>query len=219
MLLNGAVFLLLQLPHEEIIYGYSFIPYELTHGVDLRKPILITDPVSGQELELPQHAGPRPIALTLITALFLHGDLWHLLGNSLFLWIFGDNIEFALGRIRYGIFYLVCGIAGLLVQWGIDPESPVPVLGASGAISGLMAAYFVFFPLNRIRLLVAYLIPIRVPAILLIGIWLYMQFQAGWGSLRTEELGGVAYWAHIGGFVFGLWIAIGWRLRGRYYPR
>ena len=147
---------------------------------------------------------PLPFWSTLITSMFLHGGWAHILGNMLYLWIFGDNLEAVMGHARYLIFYLVCGIAAGLAQIASSPHSGVPSVGASGAISGVLAGYLVLFPRNRVRVLMRGGI-VAVPAFVMLGLWILIQFISGLGSLaRTEETGGVAYMAHIGGFVAGL---------------
>jgi rhomboid family protein len=147
---------------------------------------------------------PLPFWSTLITSMFLHGGWAHILGNMLYLWIFGDNLEAAMGHARYLIFYMVCGIAAGLAQIASGPHSSVPSVGASGAISGVLAGYLVLFPRNRVRVLMRGGV-VAVPAFVMLGLWILIQFISGLGSLaRTEETGGVAYMAHIGGFVAGL---------------
>jgi membrane associated rhomboid family serine protease len=136
--------------------------------------------------------------------MFMHGGLLHLGGNMLFLWIFGDNVEEAMGHLKYLVFYLLCGVAAALAQILINLDSQIPSLGASGAISGVLGAYLVLFPRQRVRVLLVRTIT-HMPAIAVIGMWIVFQFINGIGQLaRTEETGGVAYAAHIGGFVAGL---------------
>jgi membrane associated rhomboid family serine protease len=127
----------------------------------------------------------------------------HLLGNMLFLWIFADNIESTIGSLRFLVFYLLGGIAATAAHIITDPFSPIPMLGASGAISAVLGAYLVMYPRSRIKVLLFFLIRLRVPAILFLGLWFYMQMSSGLGALSGES-GGVAWWAHIGGFAFGL---------------
>ncbi len=147
---------------------------------------------------------PLPFWSTLITSMFLHGGWAHILGNMLYLWIFGDNLEQVMGRARYLIFYMVCGIAAGLAQIASSPRSTVPSVGASGAISGVLAGYLVLFPRNRVRVLMRGGV-MAVPAFVMLGLWILIQFVSGMGSLaRTEQTGGVAYMAHIGGFAAGL---------------
>lgn len=152
-----------------------------------------------------------PEPLTLVTSQFLHGGFLHILGNMLFLWIFGNNIEDKLGHIKYIIFYITCGSLAALAQWFFSMQSGIPSLGASGAIAGVMGAYILRFPQAKIRTLV-FLGPLIVfpdiPAIFFLGIWFLQQALYGIASLNVPsnigmESGGVAYWAHAGGFVVG----------------
>jgi membrane associated rhomboid family serine protease len=146
----------------------------------------------------------------LFTCMFLHGGYLHILGNMWFLWIFGGNVEDRFGSAVYLLFYLVCGVASsisqLLFSWG----SHIPSLGASGAISGVLGAYIVFFPKSRILTLVPLFIiwfTVRIPAIIFIGLWFILQFLSGLSSLGAASSGGVAWWAHVGGFLAGLFLA------------
>ena len=144
--------------------------------------------------------------LPLITSQFLHGGLLHILFNMLFLWVFGDNIEAKLGFIRFILFYLVCGILSGLIQVITFPNAAMPLIGASGAIAGIMGAYFLRFPRNRVQTLIIvffFIRVVRIPAIVFLGIWLIFQIVAGAPTLGTDE-GGVAYFAHIGGFFCGM---------------
>ena len=143
--------------------------------------------------------------LTVFSAMFLHGGWLHLAGNMLFLWIFGDNVEDALGHLRYAVFYLVCGIAAALTHGLMDVNSVIPAVGASGAIAGVMGAYIVLFPRARVYVIFGLIfIPIPLPAFVLIGFWIVIQVFYGWASLGVDTAaGGVAYFAHIGGFVAG----------------
>jgi membrane associated rhomboid family serine protease len=141
---------------------------------------------------------------TLVTSMFLHAGWAHLLGNMLFLFIFGDNVEDAFGHFKYLAFYLVCGIAASLAQVALAPGSRVPGVGASGAISGVLAAYVVMFGNNRVRVILG-IFPAVVPAYVMIGLWIVLQFVYGAVSLGyTQQSGGVAYGAHVGGFLCGL---------------
>jgi membrane associated rhomboid family serine protease len=158
----------------------------------------------------------------LFTSMFLHGGFLHLLGNMLFLWVFGGNVEDRLGHLRYLGFYLLCGLgAGMahtLVNWG----STIPSIGASGAISGVMGAYIVLFPRSRVLTLVPLLIfffTVRLPAMLILGYWFVIQFLSGLSTLGEANQGGVAWWAHIGGFLLGAFLVLGVRESRRYsYP-
>jgi membrane associated rhomboid family serine protease len=199
-----AVFILLQgagasQAGEVFTYGYAAGPYEITTGEDLTTPQPIT--IDGQTFNVPQEPGPSPIWLTLITAVFMHGDWLHLLGNMLFLWIFGDNVEHRIGHVTYLVFYLVAGVVASFAQILVNTDSVIPTLGASGAIAGVLGAYLVLFPTNRVLVLLIRF-PIWVPAIVAIGLWAALQVIGGFGT--PTEGGGVAYMAHIGGFVAGV---------------
>jgi len=148
--------------------------------------------------------------LPLLTSMFLHGGLVHFVGNMLFLWVFGDNVEAYFGHLGYLLFYLVCGIGAGLVQVAFNFHSHIPVLGASGAISGVLGAYIVLEPRNQILVLL-FVFPVRVPAAVVLGVWFAIQFLSGLSELGTHVNGGVAVWAHIGGFLLGLVAASGVR--------
>ena len=149
--------------------------------------------------------------LSLFTSMFLHGGWMHLIGNMWFLWIFGDNIEDILGPGRYLLFYLVCGAAAGLAHYAFNSESRIPTVGASGAIAGIMGAYFVLYPRSRIVTLIPiffFIQIVEVPAIVFLGLWFVLQFISGVGSIAAatagEPAGGVAFWAHVAGFVAGV---------------
>jgi membrane associated rhomboid family serine protease len=152
---------------------------------------------------------------TLFTSQFLHGGWWHLISNMVFLWVFGNNIEERLGHLKYLVFYLACGALAALCQWFIGMNSGVPSLGASGAIAGVLGAYLIRFPQARVMTLAFlgfFVTTIRVPAMILIGLFVIQNLISGFASLQTAanmsvETGGVAYWAHIGGFAFGIILA------------
>ena len=147
---------------------------------------------------------PFPFWTTLFTSMFLHGGWMHLGGNMLYLWIFGDNVERAMGSARYVAFYIVCGLAAGLAHIAFSSGSSVPSIGASGAISGVLGGYLLLFPQNRVRVLTRGGIA-TVPAVYVLGFWIVIQLISGFGSIaETSETGGVAYMAHIGGFVAGL---------------
>lgn len=173
---------------------YAVIPRELT---DAFRGIPINQTV--------------PEILTLVTSQFLHGGFMHVGGNMLFLWIFGNNIEDRLGHLKYLIFYLACGILAALSQWFFSISSPIPSLGASGAIAGVMGAYILRFPgaqINTLVFLGFFITTVRIPAILFLGIWFLQQAFSSVASLHVPadvgmNSGGIAYWAHAGGFVFG----------------
>jgi membrane associated rhomboid family serine protease len=196
---------------DAFVNAYAAIPYDITHNVQLAAP------------------SPAPV-LTLFTSMFLHGGIAHIFFNMLFLAVFGPEIEYTCGHARYGVFYIVCGLLGGVAQVIVDPGSHVPSIGASGAIAGVLGAYVVSFPTNTINTIVpigCFPLFLRLPAILVIGIWALTQFLNGFGSLTTHignMSGGTAYFAHIGGFLAGV-ILIGlFRMRRktgrryRYYP-
>jgi membrane associated rhomboid family serine protease len=153
--------------------------------------------------------------ITLFTSQFLHGGWWHLISNMVFLWVFGNNIEDRLGHAKYLIFYLACGALAALCQWFIGMNSEIPSLGASGAISGVLGAYIIRFPHAKVMTLVFlgfFITTIRIPALVIIGLFIVQNVISGLATLQTAanmtmETGGVAYWAHIGGFVFGVILA------------
>jgi len=194
--------------NERFTMAFVTVPAEILSGHDIAQTIPIRDEygraVGGIEL------GPTPIPvyLTLITSMFMHGGLMHLAGNMLYLWIFGDNLESFLGHARYLIFYLLTGVLAGLAHvfvtafFGANPL--VPSLGASGAISGVLGGYIVLFPRRRVRVIWLYQV-LQVPAILAIGVWFLFQLISGAGSIGAEG-GGVAYGAHIGGFLAGVFL-------------
>jgi len=193
-------------------YGHAAIPFEIVHGVDLLEPVAIQ--YGGEQVLVPNARGPRPIYLTLLTSLFLHGSLVHLFGNMLYLWIFGDNIEHRFGLLPFVGLYLVGGVLGSVMQIALDPSSAIPVLGASGAVSSVMGAYLVLYPRNRVHALF-FVFVISLPAAVVIGLWIGFQVLQGWGTLSTagDVPGGVAYAAHVGGFATGALAAAVERLR------
>jgi len=145
--------------------------------------------------------------LQLFTSMFVHAGWAHLIGNMIFLWIFGDNVEDRMGHLRYLIFYLICGVVASLVQMYLSLDTLVPGVGASGAIAGVLGAYLVLYPFASVQVIILplFFIPFFVPAIVLIGVWFLMQLVAGLGELGQATAGsGVAWWAHIGGFIAGL---------------
>ena len=150
--------------------------------------------------------------LPLVTSMFLHAGIAHILGNMLFLGIFGDNVEAAFGHLRYLLFYFVCGVGAGLMHIAFNFNSHIPALGASGAISGVLGAYIVLEPRNRILTLI-FIFLVRVPAVVVLGLWFVLQFLSGIGSLGSTVNGGVAVWAHIGGFLLGLFITLAGKRR------
>jgi len=191
--INVLVFVFLQGMggNEKFTYAFSTVPAEILTGKDIAAGVLEPTPV--------------PVYFTLITSMFMHGGWAHLLGNMLFLWVFGDNIENRIGHIRYLIFYLVCGIIASLSHVFVSgSDSLVPSLGASGAISGVLGGYLLLFPSRRVRVIMGRGIT-TVPAFVALGIWIVFQVISQLGVLGGDQGGGgVAYAAHIGGFIAGL---------------
>lgn len=195
--------------NEKFTYAYSTVPQEIITNKDIDTRVLIQDPISQEPVgQIDLQPTPISVYLTLITSMFMHGGLAHIFGNMLFLWIFGDNIEHAIGKIRYLIFYLVCGVIASLshvfatVAFTGNPY--IPSLGASGAISGVLGAYILLYPHKRVVVLI-FSILTQVPAIVAIGLWFVFQVISGLGWLGSgSAVGGIAYGAHIGGFIAGL---------------
>ena len=145
--------------------------------------------------------------LTIFTSMFMHGGFAHIIGNMWFLYIFGDNVESILGHVKYFIFYLACGIGAALAQFFVEPASQIPMIGASGAVAGVLGAYMIRFPKARVHVLAVIIIFITtfvVPAQIVLGLWFLMQLSGGLGSLGVDTTGGVAWFAHIGGFIIGV---------------
>jgi membrane associated rhomboid family serine protease len=161
---------------------------------------------------------PGADAVTLFSAMFMHGGWMHLFGNMLYLWIFGDNVEDRFGHVPFLIFYLVCGIAATFAQYAFVSQSTIPNVGASGAIAGVLGAYLLMFPQARVNVLLGRQI-VAMPAIIVLGFWIALQLFSGVGSIastdETASTGGVAYMAHVGGFVAGLLLAVILRGTGR----
>ncbi len=214
--INLLVFIFLQGlgSNDRFTYAFSTVPAEIVTGRDIvTGDRAVVQPATGQEIAIPGlQPTPIPVWLTLITSMFMHGGIAHIFGNMLFLWIFGDNIEDRLGHIRYGIFYLVCGIlAGLshvfataIFAGGNEQSMLVPSLGASGAISGVLGGYILLFPTRKVMVIISWFVT-AVPAFIAIGLWFVFQLISGLGMLGSgSQAGGVAYAAHIGGFVAGL---------------
>jgi len=209
---------------QAFMFAYSVVPVALTHGIPQTS-------LPGVPAHIPFHT-PSPVYLTLITSMFLHAGWLHIGGNMLFLYIFGDNVEDRMGHIPYLLFYLFCGVGAGITQVAVDPGSSIPSLGASGAIAGVLAAYLVLFPLARVRtiiFIVFFFTIVTLPAFVLIGIWFLLQFLDGVAALSNVQqgMGGVAYFAHVGGFVTGLvitfllrpWLRPPASVSYPYYPR
>jgi membrane associated rhomboid family serine protease len=164
------------------------------------------------ERELPPEVAAIPAELSVITSMFLHGGWLHLIGNMLYLWIFGNNVEDAMGHGRFIAFYLLCGLAAAMAQAFQDPGSTVPMIGASGAIGGVLGAYLLLYPRARVLVLVPlgfFMYMMRIPALFVLGFWFVLQFLES--ALSDGQAGGVAYWAHIGGFVAGMVLIVPFR--------
>lgn len=180
--LNVVVFILEMLNGDAFVLEFALVPNEIVHGQNL---------------------------ITLLTSMFLHGGFLHIAGNMLYLWVFGPTLEDILGPLLFTIFYLICGLLANVAQIAIDPSSTVPSLGASGAIAGVLGGFIIEFPNHQIKSLAPFgrvLISTRIPAILLLGFWFLLQFFSGVGEITTQSLGseGVAFFAHVGGFVAGM---------------
>lgn len=169
------------------VLAYGVVPFEITSGRDLAPTI------------------PWPIWTTLFTSMFMHGGWMHIIGNMLYLWIFGDNIEDALGHAVYFAFYLVCGLAAAGAQILADPVSTIPSIGASGAVAGVLGAYLLLYPSHKVNSLIflGYFVRVvQLPALLVLGFWIVIQLFSGVSSAGAQT--GVAYWAHVGGFFMGM---------------
>jgi membrane associated rhomboid family serine protease len=194
--INFVVFLLELQNGDEFIRQWAFIPARFS-----------TDPI-----------GTIP---TVLTAMFMHGGWLHLGGNMLYLWIFGDNVEDRFGHVKFLIFYLLCGIAATFAQYYVSPSSNIPNVGASGAIAGVLGAYILMFPQARVQVLFGNQV-VAMPALIVLGFWIVLQLFSGVGSIAytdesTQDAGGVAYMAHVGGFVAGFLMAF--LFRGGGTPR
>ena len=216
--LNAAVFLyeLLFLggfQTTQFFYNWGLIPAKLSEGLSEFGQVcegqIISTPLGavcqGTILDLEAH---NEVWVTVLSSMFIHGGFMHFAGNMVYLWVFGANIEDGLGHIKYLVFYLACGVAAALTQVYIDPDSRIPLIGASGAVAGILGAYIIMYPYNRITTILFFglMFVIRVPALFLLGFWFFIQnVLPGLGSLVTtaSNTGGVAFWAHIGGFIAG----------------
>jgi rhomboid family protein len=220
---NVVVFFLQLSGGAQFTLAYAAVPYKITHNVTVVPPGVqgVQPPLSqetrGQLREpvqrrgFPQEESPSPVYLTLLTSMFMHEGWLHIGGNMLYLWIFGDNIEDNFGHWNFLIFYLLCGLVAALAQIMTDPDSVIPSLGASGAIAGVLGAYLVMFPRNRVRAL-AFLgiifTTVELPAIIVLGFWVIIQLVSQYVVMEAardtkQPGGGVAYMAHIGGLVAG----------------
>ena len=185
---------------------WGFIPDELIRGEPYTT---ITDGVISRSIET-----PVPTWVTIFSSMFMHGGFMHFAGNMMFLWVFGDNIEDRLGHLKYLLFYLFTGVIATLTHFAIDPHSQAPLVGASGAISGVLGAYLVLYPFNRVKALVVFyfITVIELRAMILLGVWFAWQLFQGLVSLGLSTQVNVAFFAHIGGFVAGSLILAGLKL-------
>ncbi len=197
---------------------YGLIPAELTEGLDYSwisaQGLLTSEQLFGENTSLLESNGyianiesSVPAWATMFTSMFIHGGWMHFIGNMLFLWVFGDNIEDKFGHFRYLLFYLAAGVVACLFQVATDTSSQIPTIGASGAIAGALGAYLMLYPYSRISTLVVFFLitVVRISAVYLLGFWIFLQFVPAMGELgSSSQSGGVAYWAHIGGFLFGM---------------
>lgn len=192
-----------------IILNIIVFIYEIYLGSGIRRfimengliPAVVT---SFQPISISERITP------FFTSMFIHGDFFHIIGNMLFLYIFGDNVEDKLGHLRYLLFYVVTGIGAAILQIVMNTDSLIPMVGASGAVSGVLGAYILFFPHARVLTLVPIFVFIQlvyIPSVIFIGLWFFIQFMSGVMTVGGPDTGGVAFWAHVGGFVAGLLIA------------
>ena len=145
--------------------------------------------------------------ITVFTSMFLHGGISHIMGNMWFLWVFGDNVEGVLGHVKFAVFYIICGLAATMSQLFVDPSSTIPMVGASGAIAGVLGMYMIRFPHARVHVfafIIIFFTTFRIPAMFVLGFWFFNQLTNGLGSLGFDTTGGVAWFAHIGGFITGV---------------
>ena len=200
--INILVFVLLQGlgGNDAFSYAFSLVPKEVTTGIDITGIQVVRDSF-GNTGEVQHFPTPLPVYFNFLSSMFMHGDIMHIFGNMLFLWIFGDNLENLLGHIRFAAFYIVCGLAAAFAQIIMDSDSIIPMLGASGAISGVLGGYVLLFPQRQVRAIIFNFLT-TVPAFVAIGIWIVYQLIVGY--LTPAGTGGVAYAAHIGGFVAGI---------------
>src|SRR6476620_7764343 len=197
---NVLVWLLELSQGEKFINGYSTVPFEITHNTDLVGMQSIQ--AGGESISIHLYSGPTPIYLTLLFSMFMHAPWLHIGGNMLYLWIFGDNIEDRIGHAKFLVFYLICGLAASAAEIVFQANSKIPSLGASGAIAGVLGAYLILFPKRQVRVLFAGRV-VNMPAFMVLGLWILLQIYSQI-SVAGGQQGGVAYMAHIGGFVAGV---------------
>ncbi len=200
------------LEQQRVVYHRGFVPARIAQLTGARPgPILVPlrDPRApfGPAAAIQLQPAPREILASLITCMFLHGGWLHLIGNMWFLWLFGNNVEDCLGPVRYVVLYLVGGLLASAAHWLVDPASTTPVIGASGAVATILGAYAVTWPWARVHtlvILVIFITVIDLPALLVLGVWFLAQVASGRQALAAGGTAGVAWWAHVGGFVAGL---------------
>jgi membrane associated rhomboid family serine protease len=204
-------------PSDEKVVDYGAIPYEITHpGKHCDRAAVVNSPLPQETIACEGERGVSgdapdqpPTWVTIFTSMFMHGGLLHIAGNMLFLWIFGNNVEDSMGRLRFVAFYLLGGIAALLAQTAISPDSAAPTVGASGAIAAVLGGYALLYPRARVItvvFIILFFTILELPALVVLGLWFLLQLFYGAADLAqpVEAGGGVAYFAHIGGFAFGL---------------
>ena len=206
--INVLVFVLLQgLGGDDNAFTYAFstVPQEIVTGTDIARAVPVgVDPQTGRQFGITLQPTPGSVYLTLLTSMFMHGGIAHIFGNMLYLWIFGDNLEDRLGHVRYAIFYIVCGVIASLSHVFMNADSYIPSLGASGAISGVLGAYLLMHPRRRVTVFLFRFLT-EVPGFVAVGLWFAFQIISSLGVLGGgSQVGGVAYAAHIGGFIAGL---------------
>ena len=201
--LNVLVFVLLQGlgSNDQFNYAWATVPQEIVTGTDIAQNVRVSG--GGETAIIPLQPIPVTVYFTLISSMFMHGSFMHLFGNMLYMWIFGDNLEDRLGHVRYLLFYLLCGVIASLAHVVMNTDSYIPSLGASGAISGVLGGYILLHPHRRVRAIVLRGFMTEIPAYIAIGVWFLFQLLEGYMN-RGAEGGGVAYAAHIGGFIAGL---------------
>ncbi|HMT06892.1 MAG TPA: rhomboid family intramembrane serine protease [Pyrinomonadaceae bacterium] len=200
--INVLVFVLLQGlgGNDAFTYAFSLVPQEIVTGVDLQGLAPVVGSNGKVIGEIQHYSTPLPVYFNFLSSMFMHGSIMHILGNMMFLWVFGDNLENLLGHVRYAIFYIVCGFAAAVSQIVMDTSLVIPMLGASGAISGVLGGYVLMFPNNQVRALLFNFLT-TIPAYIALGIWIVYQIVISF--LTDSSGGGVAYAAHIGGFIAG----------------
>lgn len=205
-----------QLDRLEVIARYGFVPERMRQLSDpnlvvkVRFPVAQApaarggQPVAFKTISLPAHRGQ--IVASMFTMMFLHGGWLHLVGNMWFLWLFGNNIEDRLGHVIFGVFYVLGGLLALACHWIAEPASTLPVIGASGAVAAVLGAYAITFPAAKVRTLIfiGIVMLVDLPALLVLGVWFFVQMMQGLGALQGGMHNSVAWWAHIGGFVAGI---------------